>query len=490
LIIPRTNNLTVQGTIPAHFSIADQSFRLYENEPFSVAVKAERVPLENIYAPNEFIDDIAGILNLDIRAENTLSNITPAGVISIDDGRLKNDKYGIELNDLDMKLLIKPDSLVLRQFRAEQHDGWIDVNGFAALDSSLFSGILTAVRLNVNANKFYLSQKPEHEIQIDAKMTLSGPLDSLRYAGNIEIVRSSFYLPALTGHGGAQKVRETPLLLEALAETDTLTADTTIAIAAKKQAPPLLKNIRGSLKVKIPRNTWFKSNNMRVELSGDVDVVKNSDVFELFGSIVILRGQYDFLARRFKLSEGTIRFQGGETINPILDVTAEYTFRDSNKEKRTVYLVVTDKAMNPDITFKLDDDDITEGEAVAYILFNRSPDEMSGQTNAVSPQGYLATDLVYGMMSAELSRRFGQQLGVDYIEIKGEDHLNTATFIVGKYITPDLFMSYEHSFGALEEDRPPQVVTVEYQLTKYLFFQLISGDTKSTGADIILKFNK
>ena len=53
------------------------------------------------------------------------------------------------------------------------------------------------------------------------------------------------------------------------------------------------------------------------------------------------------------------------------------------------------------------------------------------------------------MMSAELSRRFGQQLGVDYIEIKGEDNLNTATFIVGKYITPDLFMSYEHSIGTL-----------------------------------------
>ncbi|MBN1562023.1 translocation/assembly module TamB domain-containing protein [candidate division KSB1 bacterium] len=492
LVIPHANNLTVKGMIPAHFSVADQSFRLYENEPFNVAVKMENISLENIYAPNEFIDNIGGILNVDIRAENTISDIAPVGVVSIDDGRFKNDKFGIALDDLDMKLLIKPDSLVLRQFKAAQDGGWIDIKGFAALDSSLFTGVLKTLHLNVNANKFYLSKKPEHEIQIDARIEVNGPPDALRFAGNLEIVRSSFYLPALTGQSGKRPAaRETPLLIQALSDRmDSLAVDTTVTVTAKKEAPPLLKNMRGSLKVKIPRNTWFKSDNMRVEISGDVDVVKNSDVFELFGPIVILRGQYDFLARRFKVSEGTVSFQGGETINPMLDVTAEYTFRDSNKDKRTIYLIVTDEAMNPDITFKLDDNNITEGEAVAYILFNRSPDEMSGQTEAGSPPRYLATDLVYGMMSAELSRRFGQQIGVDYIEIKGEDNLNTATFIVGKYITPDLFMSYEHSFGALEEDRPPQVVTVEYQLTKYLFFQLVSGDTKTAGVDIIVKFDR
>ncbi|MBN1466169.1 translocation/assembly module TamB domain-containing protein [candidate division KSB1 bacterium] len=492
LLIPRTNDLTVRGTIPAHFSLSEPSFRLFDDKPLNIAVKAESIPLANLYAPREFIDDIAGTLSLDVHVGNTLSDIAPGGVISIDNGRIRNDAFGIQLDDLDLKVVIKSDSLILQQLRAAQGNGWISMNGFAALDSNLLAMTLKAIRLNINADNFYLSRKPEHEIQIDANMGMNGPLDALRFAGNLEIIRSSFYLPALTGQSSQIKSRATPLLIKALAaETDTLAVDTTVTVAAKKEASPLLKNMRGALKVKIPRNTWFKSDNMHVEIGGDVEVIKNSELFELFGSIVILRGQYDFLARRFKVDEGTVSFQGGETINPILDVTAAYTFRDSNKAKRTIYLVVTNKAMNPDIAFKLDDDNITEGEAVAYILFNRSPDEMNRQMETTSqPKSYMASDLLYGMMSAELSKRLGRQLGVDYLEIKGKDNLNTATFIVGKYITPDLFMSYEHSIGALEEDRPPQIVTVEYQLTKYLFFQLISGDTKSTGADIILKFDR
>ena len=106
-----------------------------------------------------------------------------------------------------------------------------------------------------------------------------------------------FYLPALTGNSSTQKKsREVPLLLQALSEqTDTLTVDTTITIAGKKEASPILKNLRGTLKVKILRNTWFKSENMRVEIGGDIDIIKNSDFFELFGPIEI---------------SGSIRFPG------------------------------------------------------------------------------------------------------------------------------------------------------------------------------------
>ena len=133
---------------------------------------------------------------------------------------------------------------------------------------------------------------------------------------------------------------------------------------------------------------------------------------------------------------------------------------------------------------------LAEGEAVSYILFNRSLEEMSNQQNGSTVgENYQAGDLIYGLASAELSKRFGQQLGVDYLEVKGKSSTSTAGFMVGKYITPDLFVSYEQYIGALEEDQAPRVLTVEYELTKYLFLQLISGDTKTSGADVLIRFD-
>ncbi|MBN1481538.1 translocation/assembly module TamB [candidate division KSB1 bacterium] len=492
LVIPRTDSLILTGYIPAYFSLTEQKFDLHKSRPFDLSLQATDVPIQNIGLLKQWVDEYRGYLNINIHATNSLSDVTPRGYIALENCHVRNEQLGFSMDDVNMKINIQPDSIVLQRFSARQNKGSLDITGFAALDSSIFSGILDAIQIKVSANDFYLSQKPEHEIQIDSDIFIQGTPDSLNFGGSLEVLRASIYLPAFTSRKNTTENPQTPLLVEAIsaAETDTSRLDSTIFVEVKKAPPPVMKNLRGTLKVKMPRNIWIKNDNFRAEIGGNIDIIKNAEFFELFGTINILRGQYDFLARRFKLTEGTISFQGGEKINPMLNVTAGYTFRDANRDKKTVYLLVNDKALNPEITFKLDDNNITEGEAVSYILFNRSPDQVGAQNGqGPSQTGYLATDLVYGMMSAELSRRFGQQLGVDYIEIKGQDNLNTATFVVGKYITPDLFMSYEHSIGTLEEDHAPQVVTVEYQLTKYIFLQLVSGDTKTTGADIILKFD-
>lgn len=494
LVIPRTDSLLLTGYIPAGFSLAERTFTLYDSRPFDLSLKASDVPIQNLAPLKQWFNKYSGFLSFDIHAENTLADMMPRGFIMLENGQLRNEEIGLAVDNLNTKINIQPGSILLEKFSAQQNKGTIDITGSAALHDRILPGIVHALQLNIRANDFYLSQKSEHEVQIDSDINISGPLDSLRMAGTLEVLRASIYRPAITKRKSAVKNPQIPLLVAALSavEPELSSANTTIVIEAKRPAPapPIMQNLRGTLKIKMPKNIWIKDDNLRVEIGGDVDLIKNAEFFELFGAVNILRGQYDFLARRFKLAEGTIRFQGGEKINPTVDVTAEYTFRDSNRNKKTVSLIVADRALSPEITFKLDDADITEGEAFSYILFNRSLQEVGSQNGQGSPQtGDLATDLVYGMMSADLTRRFSQQLGVDYIEIKGRDNLGAATFIVGKYITPNLFMSYEHSIGTLEEDQSPRVVTVEHQLRKYIFLQLVSGDTKTSGADIILKFD-
>lgn len=61
--------------------------------------------------------------------------------------------------------------------------------------------------------------------------------------------------------------------------------------------------------------------------------------------------------------------------------------------------------------------------------------------------------------------------------------------VVGKYLTNDLFVSYEQRFDATDQkDIAKYEVKLEYELFRFLFFQLNNSSNES-GFDVILKVN-
>lgn len=129
-----------------------------------------------------------------------------------------------------------------------------------------------------------------------------------------------------------------------------------------------MKLLTGKLNVELPRNTWIRSPDMQMELYGNLDVVKNSDIFELFGSAGIHRGYYTLYGKRFAIKEGELTFSGGEEFNPLINLKAAYTFRDKNKNKKILTLIVGGSLNDPDIAFELDGSSIPEADAMAYLL--------------------------------------------------------------------------------------------------------------------------
>lgn len=83
----------------------------------------------------------------------------------------------------------------------------------------------------------------------------------------------------------------------------------------------------------------------------------------------------------------------------------------------------------------------------------------------------------------------GDKLDVNYIEVKSEGGFDNATVVVGKYITNDLFVSYEQRFGETnEKDMAKYEVKLEYELFRFLFFQL-NNSSNDSGFDAIFKFD-
>lgn len=232
---------------------------------------------------------------------------------------------------------------------------------------------------------------------------------------------------------------------------------------------------------------------MHIELSGDLELIKHEDFFEIFGTVDVVRGQYDLLGKTFVIEEGTIRFQGGEDIVPQLDIKASYSFRTSERIEQELTVKVSGTAESPAVSFSMDDESVNEGDALSYILFGKGMNELSTdqQSNlSGSGGGSLAGNAAATLISSQISGFLGNKLNMDYLEIKSEGGFENATVVVGKYITNDLFVSYEQRFGGRNEkdDLSTYEVKLEYELFKFLFLQLNNSSVDS-GFDIIFKLD-
>lgn len=69
------------------------------------------------------------------------------------------------------------------------------------------------------------------------------------------------------------------------------------------------------------------------------------------------------------------------------------------------------------------------------------------------------------MVSSQVSKIIGNKLNLDMIELNTEDNWQSMDFVVGKYITNDLFVTYQKGFGPNNNNEiTPESVTLEYEI--------------------------
>jgi autotransporter translocation and assembly factor TamB len=214
----------------------------------------------------------------------------------------------------------------------------------------------------------------------------------------------------------------------------------------------------------------------------------------LSGPVKVVRGQYDILGRRFNVVEGKVDFLGNKEMNPPILLEAEYNYRTSGREKKDLILKVTGDLKTPIIKFYVDNSEISQEDAISIVLFGRRKDELSYASQAdisgSDMQNTAAMGIVSNIISDRLSRSVGDDLKLDVIEVNAQDNWQSANFVIGKYITEDIFVTYKREFGQNKDNSiVPETISLEYEITKFLYLQLIQGDPKESGTDLFFKFD-
>ncbi len=490
-----TGLLEINANIPLEARFDSMSFLVDSNATISGGLTVKRFPLSAL----QFLDEaekVEGILDGQVNVGGTLKAPEPDGKVSLRNAEILIPKYGIEYKNIVLDLQFSEEAARLDSFYIKTNDGNLKASGTVDFGSAIYNGKIKQSEVNIHFNAFNPVDHRQFNMEISGDASLKAKSGKMVFDGDLEIPEANIYLPAimnLTGQFTEPELPKPVLMreIEKLKDTTALTVAVNDTISTIDSFDfSSLSNLTGRLSIKIPQNTWIKNKEMYVEVSGDVEIIKNPEFFELFGSINVVRGQYKVLGKTFKIDEGTITFQGGEELMPRLNIEAVYAFRNPEKVEQKLTARVSGTASQPEINFTLDGNQVSEGDALSYILFGVAMNELSiAQQENVSGAGQIAGSAAMSLLSSQLTELLGEKLDVDYIELKGDGDFQNATVVVGKYITNDLFVSYEQRFGETnEKDISKYEVKLEYELFRFLFLQL-NNSSSDSGFDVIIKLN-
>lgn len=496
LIPADSGKISIEGQIPASIRLDSMQFEFNPEAPLDAKFIADRFPLGVIRAFN-ITEDIAGFLQADVNISGTVKDPRPEGNLRLVDASVKVPEYGIDYKTIKLNVNFTPEEIILDTFNITSQDGAMYADGKLNFRGGFYKGDISDSKISVFFDKFNPFDHKQFNMMLSGQADLKGKPGEVVFSGDLKIPESEFNLPAVMALLGKFSAPEmpTPILVRELTEHkhqgDSLITHRPIASIDTAGPTLYLENVSGKLKVNIPKNTWIKSEDLRLELSGDIELIKTRAYFEIFGTVDVVRGQYEILGRTFKIDKGHVSLQGGEKINPVMDITASYTFRNTERAEQELTVNITGDIDTPAVKFELDGSAISEGDAMSYIMFGKSLDQLTldqQQNVEGAGGGSVAANAAASILSSQLTKFLGNTLNVDYIELKSGDGFDNATLIVGKYITNDLFVSYEQLFGQTSENNAKAYeVKLEYEIFRWLFLQL-NNSSRDSGFDVIYKF--
>ena len=481
----RGHNFSSEGMVPIHLPWSGVPELLDDTRDVNATLFCERFDLSVLPGSLIPIDALSGIVKCDLRLHGSLAAPELSGQLRLDSGALSWQRYGIDYRGFSMQIRGDGPQLAIDSVHMTAGRGELRAEGYMFHDSRLSAGDLGRSSMRLTSSDFGLMQGPAMEADADMDIRLSSINDSLLYEGTLRINRSRLWLPAVMSHIQTENEAEIPLLLQAV-HADSINGGNSSTVAVN--VPLRKRPIQGTLQVALPRNSWVQSPELNIEVEGNVDLVYANSEPGLIGYIKIVRGTYFFLGKKFTVKAGQLNFKGGKEFDPVVQLEVEHRFRDASRELSELVANVSGTAKHPVVRFSVKDEPVTEADAVSYVLFGRSTDELSqGEKNMV---GNETVDMAGNILASRLTSSLGSALGIDVVELQGEESWQRATFTAGKYLTDDLFVSYTRGFGEGDNnDINTETVTLEYEITPFLYIQLTEGTSKQSGIDLIIKLD-
>ena len=184
------------------------------------------------------------------------------------------------------------------------------------------------------------------------------------------------------------------------------------------------------------------------------------------GSLQV-NGRYRAYGRDLRIRRARLSWVNAPYADPALDVLAEHEF-----DEATVGVRVRGSAQAPQ-TSVTSDPAMSTAEAISWLLLGRPLETASGS----EAQRVSASVVALSAGSSLLAQQLGTQLGLDSAGIVENRSLGGSTLVVGKRLSPKLFVSYGVSLLGTG-----QAVMLKYLLKRGLSLGLESGTVETAAS--------
>lgn len=447
--LSQTDRITLKAAIlPGQTSLMDR--------PLNGQLTTEIQNLDFIADLLPEVQSLAGRLTGKMALAGSLASPVLHGSLALVEGAAELAGPGLHVQDIQVELTGEGESGIRLTAHAVSEGGALDIVGTSDLRGKAGTADIT-----VKGENFRVINTLEAQVDASPNLTIALRENRIDVGGELVIPKARITVKTLPE--SAVKVSDDQVIIESEKEEK----------AGVTAGPEIYARVRTVLGDKVRFNGF----GLKARLEGNILAIdKPGEPTTASGELKIVDGEYRAYGQGLVIEKGRILFPGGPIGQPGLDVRA---FRRP-EEGITVGVQVRGNLRQPDFTL-FSTPTMTQGNQLSYLVLGRPLSGTSGSESSALSRAALALGLKGGNTVAEkIGGSLGlDQFGVDPGEAGSGNNPENASFVIGKYLSPKLYLSY-----GLGLFNPISTLRLQYTISSHWKF-VTESSTKASGGDLI-----
>jgi len=364
---------------------------------------------------------------------------------------------------IEAELAFGDDALRVRRLRIGREGARAEITGSLRLDASLRP---RSADLELAFERFPVSRSTLLRADLGGRARIEGPLDAPSLRGALALSDVRVHL----AESGDPALREIRVITRDAAR------DTAPALREAPRGPSAFDRATIDLELTVPRNSWVRGQGANIEASGTLQLDKAPfDALRISGEVDALRGSYRFQGRRFDVQRGTVTFDGGAQPDPLLDIEAR------RRVSNVVVIVALSGRLSEPIVRLSSEPELPEDDVLAYLFFGRPARDLKAAGTTQQELEAAAGSFAAGIALGEASGVLEDLVPIDTFDVEMREDGRSADLSLGKYVTDDLFVTYERRLGS----DPVDGVRLHLRLGDNWSIATDAATDESAGVDLI-----
>jgi translocation and assembly module TamB len=355
-----------------------------------------------------------GRIDGNLRVEGPLEAPVPSGELRLRDLDVQVPGLDQRLTDVSGRVSLSPESIVIRDFRAEDYGGSIAIDGMvemAALSPS-------RARIEIHADEFPMRQAGTIAARLTATTEVDARFSPQENRVSVVLRDVAVQLPEQSA-GSVQSLDGNPDIMvvssdaqghgHSATELATQQAEPEAAAGSEEPAPPPAPTI---VEVDATQPFWVRRSDFAFQLSAQLRIETDQEGARISGEVDLRRGNISLLTKMFELERGSIIFDGGSQIDPILDLVAVHDL--ARYPGQTVSVSISGRLSRPELAFSTTVPGVTREEQIVQLLVTGRVEggDQGGQQEAGSQVASMLSGLTAGILTAAAQSQLGGTLPV------------------------------------------------------------------------------